>query len=202
MIKSQRLVTGLYLDHFRKFEFNAPGSQRNLSAQKKSQRLPWFLDYSTNLLFIIDIDLSINGTWTISIILNTTNFAWLGLGAFRISISCFCLFYDSSHLRGHGAFCQMKVEIARWVVVTGLATVLGRFVIFIMFDIIIHDENDKLSLTELSNFQQMFHLLPRRWWTDDGITKGAHVRQASPIFSERINISSVETLREWQKRSL
>ena len=71
-----------------------------------------------------------------------------------------------------------------------------------MFDIIIHDENDKLSLTELSNFQQMFHLLPRRWWTDDGITKGAHVRQASPIFSERINISSVETLREWQKRSL
>ena len=61
MIKSQRLVTGLYLDHFRKFEFNAPGSQRNPSAQKKSQRLPWFHDYSTDfaaLMFIIDIDLS------------------------------------------------------------------------------------------------------------------------------------------------
>ena len=48
----------------------------------------------------------------------------------------------------------------------------------------------------------MSHLLPRSWWTHDGITKGAHVRQASPIFSEGINISSLETLREGQKWSL
>ena len=40
----------------------------------------------------------------------------------------------------------MEVEIASGVVVTGLAPILGRFVI--MFDINIHDQNDKLSLKE------------------------------------------------------
>ena len=38
--KLSHAITGLYLDQGRKFELNAPGSQRNPSAQKKSQRLP------------------------------------------------------------------------------------------------------------------------------------------------------------------